>query len=167
MFCTTSCIKIAVGGALTVGCMYYTAKVVAVGCMYPVARALLPKTTASDPPLMVSTEADRKRIEELEQQVQSLKQQVQSLTKVAEDQRSLADAARYFRSGLQSQVDRYSRFCFRLPHMAASIVRQSSWGRDTSKEDVTDTFMELTDEFDIAVVSDDSMEQFLAKYPRK
>ena len=121
----------------------------------PASLALVP---ASDPPQAVSNDADRKRIEELEQQVQYL-------TKAYEEQRSFADAVQYFRNGLQSQVDRYSSFCFRLPHMAASIVRQSSWGRDTSKEDVTDTFMELTDEFDIAVVSDDSMEQFLAKYP--
>ena len=160
MFCTTSCIKMAVGGVFAVGCMYYTAKVVAVGCMYPMAKALLPKTTASDPPLMVSTEADRKRIEELEQQVQSL-------TKAYEDQRSLADATQYCRRGLQDQVDLYSNFCFRLPYVAASIVRQSSWGRNASEEDVTDTFMDLRDEFTSAVVGDDSMEQFLAQYPRK
>ena len=160
MFCTTSCIKMAVGGVFAVGCMYYTAKVVAVGCVYPMAKALLPKTTASDPPLMVSTEADRKRIEELEQQVQSL-------TKAYEAQRRLADAAQYFRHGLQYQVNRYSSFCSRLPYVAASIVGRSSWGRDASEEDVTDTFMDLTDEFTSAVVSDDSMEQFLAQYPSK
>ena len=160
MFCMTSCIKMAVGGVFAVGCMYYTAKVVAVGCMYPVAKALLPKTTASDPPPMVSTEADRKRIEELEQQVKTL-------TKAYENQRSLANAVQYTWLGLQNQVDRYSNFCFRLPYVAASFVRQSSWGRDASKEDVTDTFMELTDEFYSAVVSNDRMEQFLAKYPCK
>jgi hypothetical protein len=123
----------------------------------PVSQALV---LATDPPLMVSTEADRKRIEELEQQVQSL-------TKAYENQRSLVDTVRRLGHALQNQVDQYNRFCSRLPYVAASYVRQSSWGRDASKEDVTDTFMELTDEFYSAILSDDSMEQFLAKYPRK
>ena len=164
MFCTTSCIKIAVGGALTVGCMYYTAKVVAVGCMYPVARALLPRTAASDPPQAVSNDADRKRIRELEQQVQSL-------TEAAETHRVALEAVQRFNHelrvrdrGLQVRDDRYSDFCFRLPDMAASIVQQFPWGKDAPKDDVIDAFISLTDEFSRARATYASMEQFLVKY---
>ena len=120
----------------------------------PASLALVP---ASDPPQVVSTDADKERIRELEQQVQSL-------TEAAETQHFALGAVQRLKRGLQVRDDQYSDFCFRLPDMAASIVQQFPWGKDAPKDDVIDAFISLTDEFSRARATYASMEQFLAKY---
>ena len=120
----------------------------------PASLALVP---ASDPPQVVSTDADKERIRELEQQVQSL-------TNTVETQRTALEAIQRLEYAVEVRESRYCDFCYRLPDIAASVIQQSPWGKDAPMDDVSDAFSALRDEIDSTIYGEESVERFLAKY---